>query len=170
MAKFGLELHNEKTRLIEFGRHAGANRARRGEGKPETFDFLGFTHICATTRKNNRFTVRRKTIAKRLRAKAKAIREEIMRRRHDPVPEQAKWLRSVVQGHLNYYAVPSNKQSIDAFRTEVIKGWLHALRRRSQKSRRLARERIMRLVITWIPMARILHPYPSQRLRVINPR
>ncbi len=170
MAKFGLELHHEKTRLIEFGRHAAANRAVRGEGKPETFDFLGFTHICATTRKNNRFTVRRKTIAKRLQGKARAVREEIMRRRHDPVPEQGKWLRSVVQGHLNYYAVPGNKQSIDAFRTEVIKGWLHALRRRSQKSRRLAWKRVIRLVTTWIPMARILHPYPSQRLRVTNLR
>jgi hypothetical protein len=129
-----------------------------------------FTHICATTRKNNCFTVRRKTIAKRLKGKAKAVREEIMRRRHDPVSEQGKWLRSVVQGHLNYFAVPGNKPSIDAFRTEVIKGWLHALRRRSQKSRRLSWERVMRLVITWIPRARILHPYPSQRLRVINPR
>jgi len=170
LAKFGLELHQEKTRLIEFGRFAVANRAARGEGKPETFDFLGFTHICATTRKNNCFTVRRKTIAKRLKGKAKAVREEIMRRRHDPVSEQGKWLRSVVQGHLNYFAVPGNKPSIDAFRTEVIKGWLHALRRRSQKSRRLSWERVMRLVITWIPRARILHPYPSQRLRVINPR
>lgn len=170
LAKFGLELHNEKTRLIEFGRYAAANRAARGEDKPETFDFLGFTHICAKTRKNNHFTVRRKTIAKRLRDKAKAVREEIMRRRHDPVPEQGKWLCSVVQGHFNYFAVPGNKPSIDAFRTEVIKGWLHALRRRSQKSRRLTWERVMRLVSTWIPRAGILHPYPSQRLRVINPR
>lgn len=170
MAKFGLELHQEKTRLIEFGRFAAANRAARGEGKPETFDFLGFTHICATTRKGNRFTVRRKTIAKRLRGKAKAVREELMRRRHDPVPEQGKWLRSVVQGHLNYYAVPGNKQSIDTFRTEVIKGWLRALRRRSQKSRSLTWDRVKRLVTTWIPTAKILHPYPSQRLCVTNPR
>jgi len=170
LAKFGLTIHQEKTRLIEFGRFAAANRAERGDGKPETFDFLGFTHICATTRKNNRFTVRRKTIAKRLQGKARAVRVEIMRRRHEPVPEQGKWLRSVVQGHLNYYAVPGNKQSIDAFRTEVIKGWLHALRRRSQKSRSLTWERIKRLVTTWIPTAKILHPYPSQRLYVTNPR
>jgi len=170
LAKFGLEIHQEKTRLIEFGRFAAANRAARGEGKPETFDFLGFTHICATTRKNNRFTVRRKTIAKRLQVKAKAVRVEIMWRRHEPVPEQGKWLRSVVQGHLNYYAVPGNKQSIDAFRTEVIKGWLRALRRRSQKSRSLTWERIKRLIKTWIPTAKILHPYPSQRLCVTNPR
>jgi len=170
LAKFGLELHQEKTRLIEFGRFAAANRAARGEGKPETFDFLGFTHICATTRKNNHFTVRRKTIAKRLQGKVKAVREEIMRRRHDPVPEQGKWLRSVVQGHLNYYAVPGNKQSTDAFRTEVIRGWIHALRRRSQKARSLTWERAKRLVKTWIPKARVLHPYPSQRLHVTNPR
>jgi hypothetical protein len=95
LAKFGLELHEDKTRLLEFGRFAADNRTERGEGKPETFDFLGFTHICARTRKNNTFTVRRKTIAKRLRAKVREVREEIMRRRHVPVPEQGKWLRSV---------------------------------------------------------------------------
>jgi RNA-directed DNA polymerase len=170
MAKFGLELHSEKTRLIEFGRFAAENRAVRGEGKPETFDFLGFTHICGRTRKGDRFTVRRKTIAKRLQGKVKAVREEIIRRRHDPIPEQGKWLRAVVQGHFNYFAVPGNKPAIDAFRTEVIKAWLHALRRRSQKARNLTWERIKRLVATWIPSARILHPYPSERLRVTNPR
>jgi RNA-directed DNA polymerase len=170
MTKFGLELHHEKTRLIEFGRFAQANRAKRGEGKPETFDFLGFTHICARTKKDNWFTVRRKTIAKRLRNKVKEVREEIMHRRHEPIPEQGKWLRAVVQGHLNYFAVPGNKQSIDAFRTQVIRGWLRALRRRSQKSRRLTWERIKRLITTWIPSTRILHPYPNQRLRVINSR
>lgn len=170
MAKFGLELHQEKTRLIEFGRFAAANRAARGEGKPETFDFLGFTHICATTRKNKQFTIRRKTISKRLRAKIKAVRMEIMRRRHNSVPEQGKWLRSVVQGHFNYFAVPGNKQSIDIFRTEVIKSWLHALRRRSQKARCLTWDRIKRLVKTWIPTTMIRHPYPNQRLRVTYPR
>ncbi|MGI6550820.1 MAG: hypothetical protein ACOX4Q_12465 [Syntrophomonadales bacterium] len=117
-----------------------------------------------------RFTVRRKTIAKRLQGKVKAVREEIIRRRHDPIPEQGKWLRAVVQGHFNYFAVPGNKPAIDAFRTEVIKAWLHALRRRSQKARNLTWERIKRLVATWIPSARILHPYPSERLRVTNPR
>ena len=170
LAKFGLEINQEKTRLIEFGRFAAANRAKRGESKPETFDFLGFTHICATTRNGNGFIVRRKTIAKRLRGKIKAVREEIMRRRHDPVPIQGKWLRSVVQGHFNYFAVPGNRLSIDRFRTEVIRGWLHALRRRSQKSRSLTWDRIKRLVKTWIPTAKTLHPYPNQRLYVINPR
>jgi RNA-directed DNA polymerase len=170
MAKFGLETHPEKTRLIEFGRFAAADRSKRGEGKPETFDFLGFTHICAKTRKDKRFTIRRKTIAKRLRAKVKEVKEEIVRRRHEPVPELGKWLRSVVQGHLNYYAVPGNKQSIDAFRSEVMRGWFHALRRRSQKARKLTWERFKRLVRTWLPTSRVKHPYPNQRLCVTNPR
>ena len=170
MAKFGLELHQEKTRLIEFGRFAAANRLKRGEGKPETFDFLGFTHICARTRKTNRFTIRRKTIAKRLRAKIKEMRTEIMRRRHVPVPDQGRWLRSVLNGHLNYYAVPGNKQSTDAFRTEVMRGWFRALRRRSQKARELTWERFKRLVRTWLPTAKVKHPYPNERLCVINPR
>lgn len=170
MAKFGLELHPDKTRLIEFGRFAAVNRTRRGEGKPETFDFLGFTHICSKTRKTKRFTIRRKTIAKRLRAKVKAVREEILYRMHEPVPEQGEWLRSVVQGHLNYYAVPGNKQSTDAFRTQVMRGWLYALRRRSQKARNLTWERFKRLVRTWLPTSKVMHPYPNQRLCVINPR
>jgi RNA-directed DNA polymerase len=169
-AGYGLEIHSEKTRLIEFGRLAEASRAVRGEGKPETFDFLGFTHICSRTRKNNCFTIRRKTIAKRLRAKLKAVREEIMLRRHEPVPVLGKWLRSVVQGHLNYYAVPGNKKAIDAFRTEIIKAWHFALKRRSQKARNLTWDRIKRLVETWIPTAKVKHPYPNQRLCVNYPR
>ena len=170
MAKFGLEPHPEKTRLIEFGRFASANRSKRGEGKPESFDFLGFTHICARTRKGKRFTIRRKTIAKRLRAKVKKVKVEILRRRHEPIPAQGKWLRSVVQGHLNYYAVPGNKQSTDAFRTEIMRGWFKALRRRSQKARNLTWERFKRLVRTWLPTSRVKHPYPNQRLCVTNPR
>jgi len=169
-AEYGLELHNEKTRLIEFGRFAESNRAKRGEGKPETFDFLGFTHICSRTRKGDRFTIRRKTIAVRLRAKIKGVREAIMRKRHEPVPEQGAWLRSVVQGHFNYFAVPGNKKAIDAFRTEVIKAWLFALRRRSQKSMNLTWERIKRLVVKWIPTTKVQHPYPNERLCVNNPR
>lgn len=170
MAKFGLELHQEKTRLIEFGRFAAANRSKRGEGKPETFDFLGFTHICAKTKRGNRFTIRRKTIAKRLRAKVKKMKEGIRLRMHDPIPEQGQWLRAVVLGHLNYYAVPGNKQSTDAFRTAAMREWLHALRRRSQKARSLTWERFKRLVRTWLPTSRVRHPYPTQRLRVTNPR
>jgi hypothetical protein len=165
-AEHGLEINGEKTRLIEFGRFAEANRVERGEGKPETFDFLGFTHICGRTRKGNRFTVRRKTIAKRLRAKLKAVRRELISRRHEAVPELGRWLRSVVQGHLNYFAVPGNKKAIDAFRTEIIKAWLYALRRRSHKARSLTWDRMNRLIKTWIPIAEIKHPYPNQRLCV----
>jgi group II intron reverse transcriptase/maturase len=169
-AYYGLEIHGEKTRLIEFGRFAESNRVERGEGKPETFDFLGFTHICCRTRNGNRFTIRRKTITKRLRAKIKEVRGETIRRRHEPVPELGKWLCSVVRGHLNYFAVPGNKRAIDTFRTEVIKAWLFALRRRSQKSRNLTWERVKRLIKTWIPTAKVLHPYPNQRLCVNYPR
>lgn len=169
-AQYGLEIHGEKTRLIEFGRFAEANRTERGEGKPETFDFLGFTHICSRIPKGNHFTIHRKTIAKRLRAKLKEVREEIMRRRHEPVPVLGKWLRSVVQGHFNYYAVPGNRPAIDAFRREINKAWLHALRQRSQISSSLPWDRIKRLIATWIPTARILHPYPNHRLRVNYPR
>jgi RNA-directed DNA polymerase len=169
-AQYGLEIHGEKTRLIEFGRFAEANRTERGEGKPETFDFLGFTHICSRIPKGNHFTIHRKTIAKRLRAKLKEVREEIMRRRHEPVPVLGKWLRSVVQGHFNYYAVPGNRPAIDAFRREINKAWLHALRQRSQISCSLPWDRIKRLIATWIPTARILHPYPNHRLRVNYPR
>jgi group II intron reverse transcriptase/maturase len=169
-ADHGLEIHSEKTRLIEFGRFAEANRAERKEGKPETFDFLGFTHICSRTLKGNRFTIRRKTIAKRLRAKLKAVRIEIIRRRHEPVPVLGKWLRSVVQGHLNYFAVPGNKKALDAFRTEINKAWLYALRRRSHKARNLTWDRMKRLVKTWIPATNVKHPYPNQRLCVNYPR
>jgi len=164
--QYGLEIHREKTRLIEFGRFAEANRTERGEGKPETFDFLGFTHICSRTQKGNRFTIRRKTIAKRLRTKLKEVREAIIRRRHEPVPALGKWLRSVIQGHLNYFAVPGNRKAVDRFRTEINRAWLFALRRRSQKSRNLTWDRIKRLIKTWIPTAKIQHPYPNQRLCV----
>lgn len=168
--QYGLEIHREKTRLIEFGRFAEANRAERGEGKPETFDFLGFTHICSRTQKGNRFTIRRKTIAKRLRTKLKEVREAIIRRRHEPVPALGKWLRSVLQGHLNYFAVPGNRKAVDRFRTEINRAWLFALRRRSQKSRNLTWDRIQRLIKTWIPTAKTQHPYPNQRLCVNYPR
>ena len=169
-AEYGLEIHNEKTRLIEFGRFAEANREERGVGKPESFDFLGFTHICSRTPKDNYFTIHRKTIAKRLRAKLKAVREELMRRRHEPVPILGKWLRSVVHGHFNYFGVPGNRQTIDAFRTEINKAWLAALRRRSHKSRNLTWDRMKRLIKTWIPTAKTKHPFPYQRLRVSYPR
>lgn len=169
-AAYGLEIQDEKTRLIEFGRFAEANRTARGEGKPETFDFLGFTHICSRTPKSKRFTIRRETISKRLRAKIKEVRKEIMRLRHEPVPEQGKWLRSVVQGHFNYFGVPGNSWALDTFRNEINRAWRAALRRRGQKPRNLAWKRLKRLIATWIPSVRICHPYPNQRLCVNHPR
>ena len=164
LAEHGLKLHQGKTRLIEFGRFAAANRAARGEGKPETFAFLGFTHICARRRSDGGFTVLRKTIGRRLRQKVKEVREMLMRHRHKPVPEQGRWLRSVVQGFLNYHAVPGNRTAIDAFRTQINRAWLRALRRRSQKGQKLTWSRMTRLIATWIPTAKVLHPYPNQRL------
>lgn len=166
LAKFGLELHQDKTRLIEFGRFAASNRQERGEGKPETFDFLGFTHICARKRKDGSFTVRRKTIGKRLREKVKSVREILLRNRHRPVADQARWLRSVVQGHFNYYAVPGNRKALEAFRTQIGHAWLRALRRRSQKGRNLTWQRMQGWMERWIPRGKVRHPYPNQRLCV----
>ncbi len=166
LAKFGLSLHQEKTRLIEFGRFAIENRQKRGVGKPETFNFLGFVHICGKTRKNNKFIIWRKTINKKSRTKLKELREKLMKQRHIPVPDQGKWLRSMLIGHFNYYGVPGNRKAIDGFRTEVVRAWLYALRRRSQKALTLTWDRIQKLVGTWLPTAKIKHPYPSQRLCV----
>ena len=160
-AKFNLELHPDKTRLIEFGRFAASNRAARGLGKPETFDFLGLTHICGRTR-NGGFWLRRITIAKRMRAKLKQVKDQLMRRRHLPVPEQGQWLASVVRGHLAYYAVPGNIRAANAFRIQVSRHWFRALRRRSQRHR-LNWERMDRLIARWLPPARIVHPYPEVR-------
>ncbi|MGE5636281.1 MAG: group II intron reverse transcriptase/maturase [Nocardioidaceae bacterium] len=160
-AKFALGLHPEKTRLIEFGRFAAQSRKARGLGKPETFQFLGFTHICAKTRKG-RFTLKRVTSKKRMRAKLREVKTELMRRRHLPIPEQGAWLGSVVRGHLAYYAVPNNSDAIIAFRTQATRHWRHALRRRSQRSR-LDWERMNRLAIRWLPPARVRHPYPDAR-------
>jgi len=164
LAEHGLELHQGKTRLLEFGRFAASNRAERGEGKPETFAFLGFTHICAKRRSDGGFTVLRKTIRQRLREKAKEVRAMLMHHRHKPVPEQGRWLRSVVQGFFNYHAVPGNCKALKIFRTLINRAWLRALRRRSQKGRKLTWDRMKRLIATWIPSAKVLHPYPNQRL------
>jgi len=161
LAKFGLEMKAEKTRLIEFGRFAARNRARRGLGKPETFDFLGFTHACAKTGAG-RFTVKRITIAKRMRAKLKEIKAELMQRRHLPIPEVGRWLGSVVRGHLAYYAVPTNIDAVSTFCDQVKRHWLHALRRRSQRSN-MTWERMGRIAGRWLPKPRVLHPYPEQR-------
>ena len=161
-AKVGLELHPDKTRLIEFGQNAAWQPAARGQGKPETFDFLGFTHICGKT-KNGRFWLKRKTIPKRMRAKLAEIKISLMQRRHLPVPEQGRWLASVVRGHLNYYAVPGNTDTVAAFRKQVTRHWFKALRRRSQRTR-LNWARMNRLATRWLPPARVMHPFPSVRL------
>jgi group II intron reverse transcriptase/maturase len=160
-ATFNLELHPDKTRLIEFGRFAAERRAGRGLGKPETFNFLGFTHICAKTR-NGRFMLKRITIAKRMAAKLKEVKTELNRRRHQPLPMQGEWLASVVRGHLAYYAVPGNSRAIRAFRTQVARHWCRALRERSQRHR-LDWKRMNRLVVRWLPPAHVLHPYPEAR-------
>jgi RNA-directed DNA polymerase len=162
-AKFGLELHPGKTRLIEFGRFAAANRQKRGLGKPETFDFLGFTHICAKMR-DGRFWVRRITVSKRVRAKLAEVKDQLRRRQHLPVPEQGRWLGSVVRGHCAYYAVPGNRKAVASFRTQVTKLWHEALRRRSQRSR-LDWKRMDRLATRWLPPARVMHPFPEVRFR-----
>jgi len=160
-AKFSLELHPDKTRLIEFGRYAASNRAERGLGKPETFDFLGFTHICGKGR-SGQFWLRRITIAKRMRAKLVEVYDQLKRRRHRPIPEQGRWLASVLRGHFAYYAVPGNNRAIQAFRIHVTRRWLKALRRRSQRHR-LNWERMGHLAQRWLPPAQILHPYPEAR-------
>ncbi len=167
LRKFGLSLHPEKTRLIEFGSHAAASRKRRALGKPETFNFLGFTHICTTTRKGKRFTIKRKTIAKRLRRKLQEVKLKLRRRLHDPIPEVGKWLGSVVQGFLNYYAVPGNFQSIKSFRTQVARHWFRTLRRRSQRHR-LPWDRFRRFADRWLPKCRVLHMYPDARFHAIH--
>jgi RNA-directed DNA polymerase len=160
-AKFGLELHPDKTRLIEFGRFASQRRAKRGVGKPETFDFLGFTHMCGKSRAGW-FMLKRITISKRMRAKLAEVKDQLKRRRHQPIPEQGQWLASVVRGHLAYYAVPGNSHAIKSFRDEVTRHWCVALRRRSQRHR-LDWNRMHRIANHWLPPARILHPYPDVR-------
>ena len=167
-AEFGLELHPGKTRLIEFGRFAAVNRARRGLGKPETFGFLGFTHICAKSR-NGRFWVKRITIAKRLRAKLREVKDQLRRRMHLPGPEQGRWLASVVNGHMAYYAVPGNRAAITAFRDQVTRLWFKSLRRRSQKTR-INWTRMHRIATRWLPPPRTTHPYPSVRFAAMHPR
>lgn len=163
-ARFGLELHPDKTRLIEFGRFADTNRRRRGGGKPETFDFLGFTHSCGKTRRG-RFTVLRKTMRKRVAAKLREVKDRLRQRLHDSIPDQGRYLRSVVAGHCRYYGVPFNGPQITAFRHAVGWLWCRSLRRRSQRHR-MPWDRMRRYIDHWLPSARVCHPYPSQRLLV----
>ena len=163
MGQFGLKLHPDKTRLIEFGRFARENRRRRGQGKPHTFDFLGFTHCCGNTREG-RFTVLRLTSAKRLRAKLKDVKMELRRRRHHSVAAQGAYLRAVVLGHGRYFGVPRNSARLRAFRFQVCRLWHRSLCRRSQRGY-VAWKRMQRLLDRWLPVPRVCHPYPSQRQR-----
>jgi len=161
---FGLELHPDKTRLIRFGRFAAEERRRRGEGKPESFDFLGFTHLCGKT-KSGAFQIIRYTSRKRLRASLRRVKAELRMRRHHPLPEVGQWLRAVVQGHLNYFAVHGNYRRIQAFRNQCLVHWHKAASRRSQKGY-VDWRRMYRLAKRWLPPVRILHPWPEERLCV----
>jgi len=161
-SQFGLELHPDKTRLIEFGRFAARDRDQRGKGKPETFDFLGFTHSCAKTRKNGSFVVLRRTMRKRMQAKLRELKEELRRRRHLTIGEQAEYLRAVVQGHMQYYGVPRNSPALTAFRWALGRLWWRSLGRRSQRGR-IPWKRMTRILRFALPRVRICHPYPSLR-------
>jgi RNA-directed DNA polymerase len=165
---FALALHPEKTRLIEFGRHAAARRARSGFGRPETFTFLGFTYICGRSRRGH-FQLQRKTRRDRQRAKLQEIKEELRRRMHQPIPLQGSWLKQVVTGHFAYYAVPTNARALSAFRHHVTDLWRRTLRRRSQKDG-FTWARMTQLAAGWLPEPRILHPWPDQRFAVKHPR
>jgi hypothetical protein len=160
--------HIEKTRRIEFGRFAEQNRERRGEGKPETFDFLGFTHISGKDR-NGSFSVRRKTIGKRMRAKLLEVKGQLRARMHEPVAQTGKWLRSVVQGYFNYHAVPENSDTLWTFWVRLARLWRTSLVRRGQRNR-YTWARVDRLVTRWFPTPRILHPWPEQRFVASHPR
>jgi len=169
LAKFGLELHPDKTRLIEFGRFAAPNREGRGKGKPETFDFLGFTHMCGKNRKTGYFDVKRKTVKKRMRAKLQVLKEELRQRMHEPIVETGKWLETVVRGYYQYYAVPGNTGSLGVFRDRLLGQWRHVLSRRSQQ-RLPTWNRVGRIFNRWLPHPRILHPFPHTRFDAMHPR
>jgi group II intron reverse transcriptase/maturase len=167
LGKFGLELHSDKTRRIEFGREAQANRKKRGEGKPETFDFLGFTHVSGKNRKGY-FTVKRRTIAKRLRGKLRDLKQQLQRRRHDPVASTGEGLRSVVQGYFNYHAVPGNLDRLSTFRVRLTRLWHTQLRHRSQRHH-WSWARMGNLAARWLPVPRVLHPWPTERFAATHP-
>ena len=169
MEQFGLSLHPEKTRLIEFGRFADQNRHKREGHKPETFDFLGFTHFCGKKHWSGGFIVKRLSGKKRLRAKLVWIKQMLVRMRHLPIAEQGRWLRSVVQGWLNYHAVPGNHARLGAFWLQAVRLWLRSLRRRSQRHR-MSWERFASISRKWIPTPRILHPYPNERFYAMHPK
>jgi RNA-directed DNA polymerase len=165
--KFGLALHPEKTRLIQFGPYAAADRIRRGQGRPETFDFLGFTHICGKKRGNGMYTVVRRTAKKRMSRKLQEVKAELRRRMHEPIARQGKWLGSVVGGFIRYHGVPTNAKALQRFRFQIGGYWHHALRMRGSR-RRVTWERMYRLIDRWLPPATVCHPYPLKRMGVIT--
>jgi group II intron reverse transcriptase/maturase len=169
LAKFGLELHADKTRLIEFGRFAAQNRKQRGEGKPETFTFLGFTHFCGRTTHAGAFTVWRITAKKRMVAKLKAIKADLQRRKHDPTRETGAWLRKVVLGYYQYHAVPGNSTQLRVFWRRACRLWRSVLVRRSQRAQ-VRWGRLFPILYRWIPQPRVLHPYPHVRFAATHPR
>lgn len=164
LRSYDLELHPDKTRILEFGRYAAKNRAKRGEGKPETFDFLGFTHICGKSRAG-KFQLQRRTARKRMVTKLKDVKDTLRRKLHYSIPEVGRWLASVVQGHIQYFGVPLNYRAVATFHRGVSKLWFNTLQRRSQKSN-LTWDRMSRLVSKWLPKPRIVHPFPEARLAV----
>ena len=163
MRKFNLELHPEKTRRLEFGPFAINNRQRRGEGKPETFNFLGFTHICGKKRSDGMYTVLRQTIRKRLQAKLNEVKAELQRRMHEPIPELGKWVQAVVRGHIRYYGVPMNRPALRIFWFQVGRLWHRTLSRRSQNGGVLW-DRMRRLLNRWLPLPSVCHPFPLRRM------
>src|SRR3974377_278506 len=167
MQKVNLELHPEKTRLLEFGPFAILNRHKRGEGNPESLNFLGFTHICVKKRSNGMYTVLRQTIRKRLDRKLNEVKAELQRRLHTPIPELGKWLQAVVRGHIHYYGVPRNQPALSLFRFQVGRLWYRALSRRSQNGRILW-DRMRRLITRWLPLPTVCHPYPLRRMGVVT--
>jgi group II intron reverse transcriptase/maturase len=168
LAKFGLELHEEKTRLIEFGRYAEANRSQRGEGKPETFTFLGFTHICGKRKKTETFTVLRRTAKKRMRLTLQRLKRDLQARMHDSPMQVGAWLQQVLLGYYRYFAVPGNSGPLSVFRYRLQRHWLHVLRCRSQRG--FTWIRLDQLSSRWLPSSRVLHPYPEQRFNALYPR
>ena len=166
--QFSLALHPDKTRLLEFGRHAAANRTQRGVGKPETFTFLGFTFISGKSRRGF-FQLQRKSRRDRTRAKLREIKEQLRKRMHEPIPEQGRWLKQVVSGFFAYHAVPTNFKALGAFRHHITDLWRRTLRRRSQKDG-MTWERITQIADAWLPKPRILHPWPDRRFAVNHPR
>lgn len=166
MEKFGLSLHETKTQLIEFGRFAAENRRQRGDVKPSMFNFLGFTHCCSKRRSDGGYTLKRMTQKSKLRKKIREVKQAQLKNRAVAIKDQARWIKSVVQGHINYYGVPGSSHALGQFRKEVCAAWFKALRRRSQKAVKLTWIKMRIIIAAVIPSARTVHPYPSERFGV----